>query len=659
MRRALTLIALAGLPLAAFADTFTFESYPVGPLAGNPGWTLETTTSPVVVSGVASPIGGGTKSVLITTAGVNERTGVNLATPAFTGTGYWMLSYDYRVDTITPGTRVTRVQIADGLATTGAQVFQTQISDNGELVNSRIFGGVPSAPTTLTFQETFISDPFVFPSGAQGRWYRVRYVFNMNDGTNPGAMTYADMSDITSGTPVMVAQRYPDVGRTFPINTTGFQRLVIRNDGTAGTMYMDNLGLTSLGTVFTPPADVRDPAPTPRNAQDTDVSVVMEPEVTYAEGFGDLPSLALVGNTLYSLDMNNGLASWDTSSQPPSPTILDPRVDGNADPDGEFVPETEPTSVMTVSSDGSKLYVVADNIAETLEVYRDLTAWDIAGGAWSCINNADSRSPTDGERFLGDHGVARTVIGGVDYVQAHWNGAQHITNFSSQNNRIGPYIKGVGNRWPGGATEAAEPNAAFHLVQTNADGLRISEQAIQQYNAIYKLVWGNTDSQASWQRISPSASILPWQTNCADGGCVNRHSLEYVPQTNCVWVTRAGNTNEIGIYSITNDKWKIVKLLRPDNTDFITQNVDLQLVGDRMYIMQQFETQLFSIDGLIAPAGGCRADFNGDNQADFFDYLDFAQAFNDEDLAADFNGDNQVDFFDYLDFAQAFNDGCD
>jgi hypothetical protein len=56
--------------------------------------------------------------------------------------------------------------------------------------------------------------------------------------------------------------------------------------------------------------------------------------------------------------------------------------------------------------------------------------------------------------------------------------------------------------------------------------------------------------------------------------------------------------------------------------------------------------------------GGCPADFNGDNQVDFFDYLDFAQAFDNEDPSADFNGDNQVDFFDYLDFAQAFDEGC-
>jgi hypothetical protein len=54
----------------------------------------------------------------------------------------------------------------------------------------------------------------------------------------------------------------------------------------------------------------------------------------------------------------------------------------------------------------------------------------------------------------------------------------------------------------------------------------------------------------------------------------------------------------------------------------------------------------------------CPADFNEDGQSDFFDYLDFAQAFADETAAADFNQDGQVDFFDYLDFVGAFDAGC-
>jgi hypothetical protein len=63
-------------------------------------------------------------------------------------------------------------------------------------------------------------------------------------------------------------------------------------------------------------------------------------------------------------------------------------------------------------------------------------------------------------------------------------------------------------------------------------------------------------------------------------------------------------------------------------------------------------------DVVIVMSNVCPADFNQDNSVDFFDYLDFVQAFSDQDDAADFNGDNQVDFFDYLDFAEAFAAGC-
>jgi hypothetical protein len=53
----------------------------------------------------------------------------------------------------------------------------------------------------------------------------------------------------------------------------------------------------------------------------------------------------------------------------------------------------------------------------------------------------------------------------------------------------------------------------------------------------------------------------------------------------------------------------------------------------------------------------CPADWNGDGQVDFFDYLDFVQDFNDDN--ADYNGDGQTDFFDYLDFVADFDAGCD
>ncbi len=54
----------------------------------------------------------------------------------------------------------------------------------------------------------------------------------------------------------------------------------------------------------------------------------------------------------------------------------------------------------------------------------------------------------------------------------------------------------------------------------------------------------------------------------------------------------------------------------------------------------------------------CPADFNHDGAADFFDYLDFVDAFSSNDPGADFNGDTAIDFFDYLDFVDAFSVGC-
>lgn len=54
----------------------------------------------------------------------------------------------------------------------------------------------------------------------------------------------------------------------------------------------------------------------------------------------------------------------------------------------------------------------------------------------------------------------------------------------------------------------------------------------------------------------------------------------------------------------------------------------------------------------------CPADWNGDNVVDFFDYLDFLDAFNSGTLAGDFNDDQVVDFFDYLDFVNEFSSGC-
>ena len=58
------------------------------------------------------------------------------------------------------------------------------------------------------------------------------------------------------------------------------------------------------------------------------------------------------------------------------------------------------------------------------------------------------------------------------------------------------------------------------------------------------------------------------------------------------------------------------------------------------------------------PPPVCTADFNHDGSVDFFDYLDFVDAFSQNLIAADYNGDDTIDFFDYLDFVDYFSAGC-
>jgi hypothetical protein len=56
--------------------------------------------------------------------------------------------------------------------------------------------------------------------------------------------------------------------------------------------------------------------------------------------------------------------------------------------------------------------------------------------------------------------------------------------------------------------------------------------------------------------------------------------------------------------------------------------------------------------------GRCAADFNDDGVQDFFDYLDFVQAFSTDDQSADIDGNGQVDFFDYLEFVALYGVEC-
>ncbi len=72
----------------------------------------------------------------------------------------------------------------------------------------------------------------------------------------------------------------------------------------------------------------------------------------------------------------------------------------------------------------------------------------------------------------------------------------------------------------------------------------------------------------------------------------------------------------------------------------------------------EFSTPVGMTYETISVHAVCVADFNGDNVMDFFDYLDFVDAFSLNMSSADFNQDLVVDFFDYLDFVDVYSTGC-
>ena len=87
------------------------------------------------------------------------------------------------------------------------------------------------------------------------------------------------------------------------------------------------------------------------------------------------------------------------------------------------------------------------------------------------------------------------------------------------------------------------------------------------------------------------------------------------------------------------------------------QLVSISFSTERSFEGANVGTAIFAVtlrDATLA----CTADFNNDTVVDFFDYLDFVQAFASNESSSDFNHDSVIDFFDYLDFVQAFAAGC-
>ena len=61
---------------------------------------------------------------------------------------------------------------------------------------------------------------------------------------------------------------------------------------------------------------------------------------------------------------------------------------------------------------------------------------------------------------------------------------------------------------------------------------------------------------------------------------------------------------------------------------------------------------------ILASPGGCPADFDGNGFVDFFDQIDYTDAFESGRARADFNRDGFLDFYDYAAFLDLFQAGC-
>ncbi|MDX2148343.1 MAG: M14 family metallocarboxypeptidase [Planctomycetota bacterium] len=115
--------------------------------------------------------------------------------------------------------------------------------------------------------------------------------------------------------------------------------------------------------------------------------------------------------------------------------------------------------------------------------------------------------------------------------------------------------------------------------------------------------------------------------------------------------------------------WTVVEELSSGGRVWTSRTIR---VAEFVPLTESFRLRVTAVDGgadslveagidevrLTAQGCPCRADFNRDGDADFFDYLDFALALAEESRLADVNLDGQSDFFDYLDFAAAYDVGC-
>src|SRR5690606_27003953 len=191
----------------------------------------------------------------------------------------------------------------------------------------------------------------------------------------------------------------------------------------------------------------------------------------------------------------------------------------------------------------------------------------------------------------------------------------------------------------------------FYLRQTDAAGNPMSTSPLQ-HESVYRYDFLGAGDCGTDEPVSPTRQTLPWQTSCGDGGCVNRHTMEYVPATNRIWVLRSANTNEIGVYDLDNDDWGIVQLTL-NGAPLTLDRADLQLVGDRMFILAAGRSAVYSIDASAdggPPVPACLCELDEVEGIDVFDLLAYLDLWFAGDDDADVDDAPGVDVFDLLAF---------
>ncbi|QOI99020.1 MAG: hypothetical protein HRU70_00330 [Phycisphaeraceae bacterium] len=665
--------AVAGLALALAAPamaqsvTINFEGNSLGGLHGQSGpggewlWVLGAEqVNPEVVSNRVSPIGGGSRAVRYNANSGSSRIGVNLG-QNFTS-GVVKVQWDFWTDPGAAQGSYRLVLFNTDLAPESnppTTNWPGQLYMGGAGGQYNLGGWLSQSGGGPSFNDNVLTRSSA-AGACEGKWYRVAYYFDLDEPNAP--LIYTELFDIDNGQLTRIAERRENDGSiTFnnTIASNNIRSFCLRAPGSQNeNFYLDNITFAAVPG-FTPPVpaiplnDPGDPAPTDRPAARDAVVETAVLEVDLGSPIGEMPSVSLVGSTLWMLDDFFGLQSWDTVSRPGSATFVD----------GAFniVFSTNPTSVMVPSSDNSRLYVWANTIglgSINTAGWRDLAAYDIASGSWSMLVDGDVFGNT------GDHGIARATVGGTEVVYSAWLGASQYTGMNPAAGTTAPAITGVGNRWAGALTEGRTADEMFVLAHTDAAGNRLNGLTGQVYQGLYRTTWvpGCVNPSAVLRRLSASAQVVPWQLNCPDGGCVNRASMQYVPATNTLWLVRAANTNEIGVYDLDTDTWGLVQVNAPDGSPMNLENADLQLVGDRMFIYAQGYSIVVSVDATIDAQAGCPADFNDDGFLDFFDLDAYVACFEGDGCPdgkdADYNNDDFIDFFDLDAYLADFELGC-